>query len=218
MKQKHLPLNADIVALLLVGVLLVACGDPTATLAPTPTKVATTVPTTTTVVTTAPTTVATTAPTTTAVEATTDAFTTEVVIPALPGYISTDVAIPSNVMPKTLRGIVGNTPDVGYWLDGDNNVILKIGTSGKLLLQFGSKGSEDGQLNLPPRYVPQGMAIHSQNRLYVADTLNNRVQVFSTEGNFLAKWGTEGKADGQFIKPEAMVLGPDGSLYVSDEN
>jgi DNA-binding beta-propeller fold protein YncE len=121
-------------------------------------------------------------------------------------------------MPKTPRGIVGNTPDIGYWLDGDNNAILKIDKDGNLLLQWGKKGSEDGQLNLPARYVPQGMAIDNQNRLFVADTLNNRVQVFNTEGKFLAKWGSQGKADGQFSNPESILVAPDGNVYVADEN
>ena len=40
---------------------------------------------------------------------------------------------------------------------------------------------------------PQGMAVDpSSGNVYVADTDNNRIQVFSSNGTFISKWGRYG--------------------------
>src|SRR5688572_20615113 len=44
---------------------------------------------------------------------------------------------------------------------------------------------------------PEGIAIDpSSGNVYVADTANNRIQVFSSNGTFISKWGTFGGGNG----------------------
>jgi hypothetical protein len=54
--------------------------------------------------------------------------------------------------------------------------------------------------------------------VYVVDSENNRVQVFSPDGAFLGKWGTRGIGPGQFSQPTQIAIGCDGAAYVADTN
>ena len=51
---------------------------------------------------------------------------------------------------------------------------------------------------------PEGIAVDSSSgNVYVADTENNRIQVFSSNGTFITKWGIEWERGGDrqwFVK------------------
>ncbi len=82
---------------------------------------------------------------------------------------------------------------------------------------FGSSGSNEGQLN-----AVRDVAIAADGTIYVADSQNHRVQVFSPDGAFLRSWGTYGTVDsgnapgGTFNEPWGIAVGTDGSVYVAD--
>ena len=52
--------------------------------------------------------------------------------------------------------------------------------------------------------------------VYVADSSNNRIQKFDSNGNFITKWGTEGTGDGQFSNPDGIAVDSSGNVYVAD--
>jgi DNA-binding beta-propeller fold protein YncE len=52
--------------------------------------------------------------------------------------------------------------------------------------------------------------------VYVADTGNRRIQVFSSVGHYLFSFGSSGSAPGQFQEPSSVAIGPGGKVYVSD--
>ena len=63
---------------------------------------------------------------------------------------------------------------------------------------------------------PRGIALDRAGNVYVADTGNHRVQVFSDDGAFLRKWGSMGSGDAQFSSPDGIALDIVGNVYVAD--
>ena len=52
--------------------------------------------------------------------------------------------------------------------------------------------------------------------MYVADWRNDRVQKLTADGEFLAKFGESGTADGQFSRPSGVAVDSEGNVYVAD--
>ena len=66
---------------------------------------------------------------------------------------------------------------------------------------------------------PSGIAIDERReRIYVADIIQNRVLVFSTDGEYLASIGEEGTGVGQlrFAKTIGLEIDDCGLLYIAD--
>ena len=72
----------------------------------------------------------------------------------------------------------------------------------------GSSGSSD---------PTAGEALHIR-RYGAADrrTWNSRIQKFLADGSFLAKWGSKGNGDGQFLAPSGIAVDAAGNIYVGD--
>jgi DNA-binding beta-propeller fold protein YncE len=81
------------------------------------------------------------------------------------------------------------------------------------ITKWGNTGSEDGQF-----VKPFGVAVDSSgNNVYVADTSNNRIQKFDSNGTFITKWGNTGSEDGQFVFPLGVAVDSSGNnVYVAD--
>ncbi len=75
----------------------------------------------------------------------------------------------------------------------------------------------DGQFN-----EPWGVTVDQAGRVYVADTWNGRIQVFDSEGKFIAKWGTFNTTNGELgdayalFGPRGLAIDGDGNLLVAD--
>ncbi|MFF2908337.1 S-layer homology domain-containing protein [Paenibacillus sp. NPDC057934] len=74
--------------------------------------------------------------------------------------------------------------------------------------QWGEDGEEEGQFSFP-----QGMAIDQEGNLYVADTMNSRVQKFTSDGQFLQQWDIDGMVYGM---PRAIAVDHSGLVYVNN--
>ncbi|MCL4393695.1 MAG: 6-bladed beta-propeller, partial [Chloroflexi bacterium] len=105
--------------------------------------------------------------------------------------------------------------------DAGNGHILKYSPEGKVVTQWGSSGSGDGQFDLSPDPdygnddIPLGdMVVDAQGNIYVADAGNARIQKFDANGKFLVAWGKAGKGDGEFMRPICVALDAQGNVYV----
>ena len=58
----------------------------------------------------------------------------------------------------------------------------------------------------------------SDGIVYVTEIRGNRIQMFTSDGMFVIRWGTEGSGDGQFSWPRGIAVATDGSVYVSNQN
>ena len=97
-------------------------------------------------------------------------------------------------------------------IDTDQHQVAIFDThTGKHLRSIGTRGTGEGQLNLPRdvRLGPNGL-------LYVTDGGNFRVEVFDQEGRFVRAWGAPGRRMGQFSRPKGISSDPEGNIYVVD--
>ncbi len=65
-------------------------------------------------------------------------------------------------------------------------------------------------------FGPTNVALDRQGLLYVADTLNCRVQVFDPNGKFVRAFGAQGDRPGEFIRPKGIAVDSEGHVYVAD--
>lgn len=117
------------------------------------------------------------------------------------------------------EGIAANTDGIIYVADTGNDRIQMFNSHGAPLRRWGSDcfvhdedpGTCDGKFN-----APSGIAVDVAGNVYVADTGNNRIQVFDPSGVFIKKWGSEGSGDGQFLRPKGIAVDYAGNVYVAD--
>jgi DNA-binding beta-propeller fold protein YncE len=84
-----------------------------------------------------------------------------------------------------------------------NARVLKFDRTGKFIKTWGHVGPAPGDFDEPHDIFLGG----TQNRIYVADRRNQRIQVFDQDGNFLAAWP-------QFGEPSSVFVGKDDTIYV----
>ena len=88
--------------------------------------------------------------------------------------------------------------------NGLNNRIMHYDAEGNFLNAWGEKGNGPGELS-----EPHTIAMDSSGRLFVGDRENNRIQIFSQQGELLDEWR-------QFGRPSGIYITPDDKLYVAD--
>jgi DNA-binding beta-propeller fold protein YncE len=93
-----------------------------------------------------------------------------------------------------------------YVADGyGNSTVHWFSPQGTLKRTWGQPGSGPGQFT-----TPHAVRIHPDGRVLVADRENNRVQVFTAEGEYLDAWG-------DFYHPMDIYVDPRGLVYVTDQ-
>jgi DNA-binding beta-propeller fold protein YncE len=82
------------------------------------------------------------------------------------------------------RRIAIGPDDSIYVVDQGHTRIVKFSPDGQVLTVWGSKGIGDGQFDDHTSVAVDA----TTNKVYVADPINRRIQVFDSNGKFLTKW------------------------------
>ena len=104
--------------------------------------------------------------------------------------------------------VVDTQQDQVIVFDADTlKLVRRIGTAGKnhFLTDAGNFGA------------PQGVAVDKDGNVYVTDTLNNRVEIFDADGNFISMFGKHGDGPGYLARPKGIAVDNDGHVWVADE-
>ncbi|MGR3317456.1 MAG: hypothetical protein ACUZ8O_03145 [Candidatus Anammoxibacter sp.] len=100
-----------------------------------------------------------------------------------------------------------------YVVDCDNNRVQGFDSDGKFVMQWGTKGAGDGQLD-----YPINLSVDKNGNVYVVDAGNDRVQKFAPDGSFVIKFGNKDKGSDGLLFPQGIVVDSTGNIYVTDSN
>ena len=113
-----------------------------------------------------------------------------------------------------------DSKDNVYVVDRINNRVQKFDNNGKFLAKW---GTNNGSGNLDPLenwgeepgdlFLPTGIAIDDQDRVYVTDTSNNRMNVYDENGRFIEQFGSFSGEDGQFFSPQGLDIDHNGKHH-----
>ena len=121
------------------------------------------------------------------------------------------------------RGVAVDDLGHVYVADHDNNRVVKLSPTGRVMAIWGrnggdgTAGSARGEFNLP-----RGVAVDHSGHVFVAEKANNRIQEFTSEGTFIRRWGahggdgTAGSGNGEFRVPYTIAIDGAGDMYVTD--
>ncbi len=76
---------------------------------------------------------------------------------------------------------------------------------------LGKGGDGDGEFNRA-----EGLGIDAQDRLYVADSCNHRIEIFSPDGKFVAAYGRPGTGLGEMSYPYDVTVDAQGLQFVCE--
>ena len=112
---------------------------------------------------------------------------------------------------RKIAGVAVDNEDNIYVSDCVRHCVYKLNKEGKLLKKFGNKGRGPNELNFP-----RGVTVVS-NQLLVSDRRNSRIQVLTTELEYVKQIGSKGTSNGQFQSVDDIATDKEQNMYVSDD-
>ena len=111
------------------------------------------------------------------------------------------------------RGIAFNISNSMVYVSCNNGSILILKSDLSYVGTFGERGSGNGQFD-----TPRHIACDSTGKVYVADSGNHRIQVFTAEGKFLTVFGGRGCGGGrgELCFPFGVAIDSSDRVYVGE--
>jgi streptogramin lyase len=111
-------------------------------------------------------------------------------------------------------------PDGNLYVTDASQRVTVISPQGKILRRWGRPGKVPGQFAFT-KYDAQsemsaGIAVGADGRVYVDDSGNARIEVFTPIGRFLSLFGSFGNGKGQLLFSDYLALDAEGNVYVTD--
>ena len=119
-------------------------------------------------------------------------------------------------------GITVSPDGLVYVADTWGHRVVAINARGDLIREFGgfAETTDDpAAVETEPGkfFGPRAIAVSADGQeIFVADTGNERVQVFAPDGTFLRAFGGYGSGPDRLIEPVGLAIGPNGFVYVAD--
>ena len=112
---------------------------------------------------------------------------------------------------KRATGIaIDEQHDEIYVTDTLRDKIFVLNLGGQRLREFGTRGRNAGEFNMPTEVVVHG------DELYVVDAMNFRVQIFDRQGNFKSQFGRVGDTVGSIFRPKGLGVDSEQNVYLVD--
>ncbi len=143
--------------------------------------------------------------------------------PYAAGLIDLEPALAISIggeLPFSAPRDIATAPDGSLFVaDSRNHRIVHLDAQGLFLNAWGGYGNVlDGEVPGGLFNEPWGLAVGPDGLVYVADTWNHRIQVFTQEGEFLRMWNSfevVGTMDG-FWGPRGITVDKDNRVFVTD--
>ncbi len=106
-----------------------------------------------------------------------------------------------------------------YVADSRNHKIQHFSPEGELIHSWGSFSNTNSESAAPGTFnEPWGVAVGPDGSVYVADTWNNRIQKFTSKGDFITTWGHSGLAEdmNSFYGPRGIAVDAAGRVFITD--
>lgn len=116
----------------------------------------------------------------------------------------------------------------GIAIDTENRFVYVVDTQAdqvlvydadtfKLLRRIGTAGKKHTLTGPGDFSLPTHVAVDADGNVYVTDTLNDRVESFDADGQFISEFGQDGDGPGRFARPKGIAIDRDGHIWVVDE-
>jgi outer membrane protein assembly factor BamB len=112
-------------------------------------------------------------------------------------------------------------PNGDAYVTESNDRVSQISPDGTVVRRWGKEGSQASEFEFfgpnPADGAQGSIAVAPDGRVYVSDSHNHRIQVFTADGTFVRQFGSFGTGAGQFVLPIDLSVDATGNVYVIDD-
>ena len=104
-----------------------------------------------------------------------------------------------------------------YVVDTQQDQVLVLDADSLKPLRRIGTGGKNHWLTTPGDFgAPSNVALDKEGNVYVTDTMNNRVEIFDPDGNFISQFGKHGDGPGYLARPKGIAIDCDGHIWIAD--